>query len=336
MQVKRSKIKKIEQLENLNDQYVYDIGINEKTPYFFGNNILVHNSSYFSVYEAYRNSNDEEKQIMAEKIFEDVELALSLYDDISINTNNTFPEFMSRRFNTGLENGSIIKASRENLADYALFIKKKRYAMHLIEKDGIRLGEKGKLKIMGIEIKRSDTPKIIQNALKEGLDMLLHGKSEKEVMNYFIDFKIKFLDKEPWLMGRPGGANAVTYYSDIYERAMKGEFKKPMIPANIMGAIAWNTYIDFYDEKHIPKIGNGSKVINCKLKKNDFDFNCISYPTDQTQFPDWFKELPFDIDEMIDKIYYKKVNNIFGVLKWDFKILKANTNVYKFFEEDEF
>lgn len=323
------------------DEYVYDIGMeNPDNNWFFANDILVKNtdSSYFSLYESYMKSEDEEKKEFAKKLAQDRGLSIEIYDKISNATNETFSEFMDERFNTGIDNGSIIKAGRENIASYSLFIKKKRYAMNLFDKDGIRQdtnGKDGKLKIMGIEIKRSDTPKIVQDVLQEGLDMLLKGQDEKKVLDFFVTFKKDFLTKEPWMLGRPSGANAVDYYTEINNEVQSGQRKKTMIPNAIAGAIAWNELLDFFEEDHYPKITNGSKVIVCPLKTNDFGYDKIAYPTDQTIFPDWFKELPFDLESMADKVYYQKVENIFGILGWNFGYLKANNNFHDNFVEDD-
>lgn len=301
-------------------------------------------SSYFSVYEAYMASGDAEKKAMAKAMFEDRDLAVEIYDSISGKTNLSFPEFMNQRFNTGIENGSIIKAGRENLASYSLFIKKKRYAMNLFDKDGIRLdknGKSGKLKIMGLQIKRSDTPKMIQDCLKEGMDMLLNGRDENEVINYFTEFKDELSAKEPWVLGRPSGANAVSHYTDLHYKYQNGQItKRPAIPGAISGAIAWNEQLDIHKEQHIERIGNGSKVVTCKLKTNDFGYKNISYLTDQTHFPEWFKKMPFDTEIMLETIYYKPIITIFGVLGWDVNLIRKGTKFSDTFimddEEEEF
>lgn len=301
-------------------------------------------SSYFSVYEAYMASGDEEKKAMANAMFEDRDLAVEIYNAISEKTNSSFPEFMDKRFNTGIDNGSIIKAGRENLASYSLFIKKKRYAMNLFDKDGIRLdknGKNGKLKIMGLQIKRSDTPKMIQDCLKEGMDMLLNGVPEDKVVNYFTEFKDDLSNKEPWVLGRPSGANAVTHYTDLHYKYQNGQIdKKPAIPGAISGAIAWNEQLDIHNEMHVERIGNQSKVVTCKLRNNDFGYKNISYLTDQTKFPEWFKEMPFDTETMLETIYYRPILTIFGVLGWDVNLIRKGTKFTETFimddDEDEF
>lgn len=327
----RRKIKRITPIGKKED-YVYDLSMKDKQyPWFYANNILVHNSAYFSVYEAFRDQFEKQTSHMTR------DSAIELYDGISHKTNETFPSFMNQRFNTGLENGAIIKAGRENLAEYSLFIKKKRYAMNLYEKDGYRQdvnGKTGKLKAMGIEIKRSDTPKEIQDALKNGLDIILNGGNEDEMLHYFKVFKDEYKSKDPWKMGRPSGANAVKYYSDLYHRYIKGiDKKKPRLPGAIAGSIAWNEMCDLHEEDHLPKITDGSKVITCRLIRNDYGFDSISYLTDQTTFPDWFKELPFDTEHMLQSILYTKIEKIYGVLDWNLNYIKSSSGFDDVFDK---
>lgn len=333
MTIKKGKCK-VTHVGYYDDEYVYDIGMkNGDHNWFFGNNILLKNtdSAYFSVYEAYKALGKEYNLSRDETI--------QLYNSLCRQVNSTFPAFMNSRFSTGLERGAIMNAERENLSDYGLFIKKKRYVMNLYDKDGKRLdknGKTGKMKAMGIEIKRSDTPKIVQNVLTHGLEVLLKGKPEDEVLNVFVDFKKEILDISPWMVARPCGANAVTFYTNQYKDYMSGKLKKkPRIPAAIAGAIHFNMLLDHHKEDHMPRVGDGSKVFNCKLKRNSSGFDCISYPTDMTHFPDWFTKLPFDMNATIETVFLKKVDNIFGVLGWDFKILQANNNFFENFIEDD-
>lgn len=331
----RTTCAKIEQLEDFDDEYVYDVGMtNGNHNWFFGNNMLLKNtdSIYFSVAE-YMQSLGFEFELSKEETIE-------LYDSISKEVNATFPSFLHGRFNVGLERGAYISAARENLSDYSLFIKKKRYAMRLYDVDGRRMdvkGKKGKMKYMGIEVKRSDTPKIIQDVLVDGLESLLDGKGEREVMDIFINFKRRIIEMNPWLLGRPCGANAVQFYTNQYNEYMQGNSKKkPRIPAAISGAIYFNQLLDDYNEGKIARIGDGSKVINCKLKKNISGFDCISFPTDMVEFPDWFKALPFDLDTTVKSTFIKKVDNIFGVTGFNIDTLNASVAVFDNFVEDDF
>ncbi len=66
-----------------------------------------------------------------------------------------------------------------------MFITKKRYAVLYYDKEGKRAdveGKDGKMKAMGLDLKRSDTPVFVQDFLSDLLYMVLQGKDEKEVL----------------------------------------------------------------------------------------------------------------------------------------------------------
>ena len=79
--------------------------------------------------------------------------------------NTTFTSFMTKAFHCPSTRGSIIKAGRELVAIKGLFITKKRYAVLYYDREGERTdnaGKEGKVKAMGLDLKRSDTPEVKQ------------------------------------------------------------------------------------------------------------------------------------------------------------------------------
>ena len=132
----------------------------------------------------------------------DMDGAIALYDRISEQVSDTFPQFMLDDFNCPLNMGSVIKAGREVVGKSGMFITKKRYAIKCLDIEGYQ-PEGGKLKIMGMDIKRSDTPEFVQDFLETILDATLEGKSEKEVIQMIKDFKEVFRSLEPWKKGMP-------------------------------------------------------------------------------------------------------------------------------------
>src|SRR5690606_7293438 len=96
---------------------------------------------------------------------------VGLYDHIGDQVSDTFPDFLLEKFNVPKsKSAGVVKAGREIVASTGLFIKKKRYAAMVYDKEGIRQdvkGKPGKLKAMGLDLRRSDTPKFIQNFLKD-------------------------------------------------------------------------------------------------------------------------------------------------------------------------
>jgi hypothetical protein len=78
------------------------------------------------------------------------------------------------------------------------------------------------------------------------------------------------------------------------------------------------------------QIIDGMKIIVCKLKPNPLGFNSIAYPTDELRLPQWFKELPFDDNEMEKTLVDEKIDNLLGVLDWD---IKSNIDVKSTFDD---
>ena len=324
----------VEELDEYEDEYVYDIGMASDRPYFFANDILVHNSVYFSVDKLLKSKEKSENftQEELEEMMSSKENIVQFYDAISDQVNDTFPEFMYRTFNTTLERGSIIKAGRELVGSTGLFIKKKKYAILVYEKDGKRLDTKsqGELKVMGLDLKRSDTPKIMQEFLQSLLMNVLVNKKLEDMYRDIKDFRQKFVGRFGWEKGSPKRVNNFSKFVALVNNSNKvginskaGKSKVNM-PGHVRASINWNTLCDINDDKYSQKITDSSRVIVCKLKSNSFGFDSIAFPVDEPHLPKWFKELPFDDLAMEETIIDKKITNLVGVLKWDLSKTKIN------------
>lgn len=324
MNILKSKVHKVEQIGEFDDEYVYDIGIKGDTPYFFGNNILIHNSCYFSVYEFFKKNN-----IDFEFTPENV---IRLYDDITVLVNDSFKPYMKEAFNVTDINAEIIKCEREVVATKGLFKTKKRYGLLVIDKDGKRKdknGSIGELKVMGLEIKRSDTPRYIQDVLKDLLMIVLTDGSEVEFNKYISDFRTNTYDNiEPWRRGRPNTVNNITKYLYQMEQSSLTNPIKVYLTQNVKASINWNELCQVFNDKQSMRITDKTKIIICKLKPSHYNIDCIAYPVDQHILPDWFKELPFDKDIMEEKILEKKVLDIFKSTGFDIQIKSDINNLF--------
>lgn len=312
MDTEYTKIKSIECLGE-KDCYVYDISMKNNDPFFFGNDILLHNtdSGYFSAYPVMKNQPE----------FADFEWSkenvVELYDKIGEITNASFPEFMRSAFNCPEDKGSIIRAARELCASNGLFITKKRYAVLIYDKEGKRKdtnGKPGEIKAMGLDLKRSDTPKSVQDFLNDILVGILTDKSEKDIQEQIRLFRKEFRNWPGWLKGSPKRANKITYYEDLMNNPTG---VKKTIPGHVLASINWNRLKKIHNDYYSMPIQDGFKVIVCKLKPNPSGLTSVAYPVDELNLPEWFKKLPFDDEIMEETLITKKVENLLGVLKWD-------------------
>lgn len=260
--------------------------------------------------------------------------AIHLYDKVGDDVNKTFPEFMDKTFNTGIKRGSIIAAGREIVAVTALFIKKKKYAALVIDLEGTRKDVKGKagdLKIMGLDLKRSDTPQYMQEFLETVLLDALTDVSQGEIFDKIKDFRNDFRFKDGWDKGTPKKVNGITnvttqlgMVSDLEGVDIKninaGEKLKVKTAGHVTASINWNKMLEINSDLHTMRISDGSKVIVCKLKPNPNGMDSIAYPIDEPHLPDWFKQMPFDHPAMEKTIIDFKLKNLFGVLDWDLSL----------------
>lgn len=334
----KTKIAKIEQLDDFDDEYVYDIGIKGDDQYFFGNDILVHNSSYFSCHHLLET---EHFKATYPDFTPTKENYIELYDAAAERVNATFPPFMDKAFNTTLEKGKIIAAGREIVALKALFIKKKKYACLLYDKEGERLdinGKPGKIKAMGLDLKRADTPKMMQKFLESILMDLLTGSEKDHIFGRILKFREEFKALKPWEKGTPRKVNGITSYSEKLgsnDQAnimkLKVKEKKVTVPGHVRASIHWNKLVGTNQDHYSQRISDGAKVIVCTLKPNVFNMKSVAYPIDQMHLPDWFKELPFDDDEMENIIIDKKIKNLLEVLGWNLQESREDTTFNDFF-----
>jgi len=332
--------------------HVYDIGISKKTPWFFANRILVHNSSYFSAYHL--------------KEFSDIdwtkENSIKLYDEIARLVNESFNEFMKNEFNVREEFANI-RAAREIVASKGYFITKKRYALLCFDKEGKRLDKNGKLgeiKAMGLELKRSDTPIFVQKFLEELLYDILSDKDKNYILSKIKKFKKDFRKIPDWQKGYPKKVNKLEFYTKLYEESKDekiiheyekllkniadkkekiklkkyiDQLKSPRIPGHVMASINWNEMKKYYKDYTSSQIVDGAKVLVFFLKKNVHDIKSIALPFDIEQLPEWLKNFQVDTDEMENTIVNKKLKNLFSALEdWNIDPILDNTELSELFE----
>ena len=281
-------------------------------------------SCYFSAYKTLK------KEIDAGHIPWTKETVVQLYDQIGEEVNQTFPQFMLDQFHVPKSRGEVIKAGREIVGSKALFITKKRYAVLYYDKEGKRAdveGKPGKIKAMGLDLKRSDTPEFIQNFLSDVLEKVLTGASEQDVLDHISEFRLQFKSRPGWEKGSPKRANKITEY-----QAKEAKAGKANMPGHVRASINWNTLKRMFDDKYSMNITDGAKVIVCKLKQNPLGFTSVAYPVDELRLPQWFKDLPFDDAEMEQTIIDNKLDNLIGVLNWDVRSTEEKNTFNSLFE----
>jgi DNA polymerase elongation subunit (family B) len=280
-------------------------------------------SVYFSAWPALKQEVEQGRMTWSK------EICVQLYDSIAEQVNHSFPAFMEQAFHCPREMGEIIKGGRELVADRSLFITKKRYAVNIYDKEGKRKdveGKTGQIKAMGLDLKRSDTPKIIQDFLWSLLERVLAGAQRDEIIERIKEFKYEFKERPGWEKGSPKRVNNLTQYAKKEEREGRAN-----MPGHVRAAMNWNSMRRMNSDNYSMQIVDGMKTIVCKLKSNALGWTSIGYPTDELHLPAWFRELPFDDAEMEATVVDQKIDNLLSVLDWDLSSATDTTNTFQSF-----
>lgn len=281
-------------------------------------------SSYFSAYKTLK------KEIDKGLIPWNRDSVIDLYDTIGETVNTTFPKFMQDAFHVPKNRGEVIKSGREIVASKGLFITKKRYAVLYYDKEGKRCdidGKPGKIKAMGLDLKRADTPVVIQDFLTEVLTQVLNGVDRQEVLDYITNFRTEFKTRPGWEKGSPKRANNITEYA-----AKEKKQGKANLPGHVRASLNWNTLKRMHDDRYSMSITDGAKVIVCKIKDNPMGYTSVAYPVDELRLPQWFKDLPFDDAAMENAVIDEKLNNLIGVLEWDISSTRNDNTFGRLFD----
>ena len=281
-------------------------------------------SCYFSAYRTLK------KDIDSGALPWTRESVVELYDTIGETVNDTFVKFMQDSFHCPKTRGDVIKAGREIVASKGLFITKKRYAVLYYDKEGKRAdtdGQGGKIKAMGLDLKRSDTPVVIQDFLSEVLTQVLNGAEKEQVLEYITNFRTEFKTRPGWEKGSPKRANNITEYAAKEKKAGKTN-----MPGHVRASLNWNTLKRMMDDKYSMAVTDGAKVIVCKVKDNPMGYTSVAYPVDELRLPQWFKDLPFDDATMENTVIDEKLENLIGVLEWDISSTRSDNTFAKLFD----
>jgi len=281
-------------------------------------------SCYFSAYPTLKND------IESKKIPWSKDNVITLYDQVCEAANTTFEKFMLQAFHCPKTRSDVIAAGREIVAESGLYITKKRYAALVIDNEGFRTdvdGKAGKVKAMGLDLRRSDTPVFMQEFLSELLLMVLTNAPQEDVLERITVFRKEFSERPGWEKGSPKRANKIGHYQRLEEKQGKAN-----MPGHVRASINWNTLKRMNGDKYSQEIVDGMKVIVCKLKQNPLGYTSVAYPTDELHIPDWFKELPFDDAAMAETIIDNKLDNLIGVLDYPLEDTKQHNTFNSLFD----
>lgn len=201
-----------------------------------------------------------------------------------------------------------LEMSREVIADKAIWVKKKRYILRVLDNEGVRYDEP-ELKMMGIEAVKSSTPEICRNNFKKCFTLIMEG-DESKLHDHISETKSKFSDLPVEEVAFPRGISELDKWVGSDMSAIK------RTPIHVRGSIVFNKWrqennmINRYEG-----IRSGDRIKFLYMKVPNYHHSdVISFPMEAPEELDLKSYC--DYNKMFQKSFLKPLDPILDAVGW--------------------
>ena len=204
-----------------------------------------------------------------------------------------------------------MQMKREVLADKGIWTAKKRYILNVHNSEGVQYAEP-KIKVMGLEMIKSSTPKAIRNKLKDSIKVILEGDQSK-LHRYIDSFRSEFNSLPVEEIAFPRSVNGLKDY-----RANLTIYKKST-PIHVRGALLFNHHLKVMElDKKYQLIRDGDKIkFVYLLTPNTIQENIISFGNELPKELSLHKYI--DFDKQFQKVFLDALQIVITPLGWTIK-----------------
>lgn len=238
----------------------------------------------------------------------DADELIDISDGIVDYVNDSYPAFIKHVFNCPESRVSEISSNREIVASSIFVVSKKRYAARVIDDEGKRVD---KLKIMGLEVKRSDTPEAVQRYLLDLINMILDDASRHDIEKAISKMKEQYQNEDIKSIARPMSCKGLKIYQDKLD--VTGSTKG--FPYQVRAAMFYNSLCSSTDKKIMP--GDKIGIVYIKDRRSKY----IAFPVETNDLPQFIYDVAIDYDMMWSKAS-KKIDSYMQSIGYDFDSLK--------------
>ena len=201
-------------------------------------------------------------------------------------------------------------AKPEIAASHMLILAKKKYCARVYSSEGVAYA-KPKQKIMGMEIVKSSTPKVVQKALKDSIDIIFDS-DEKMIQSYIEKVKNDFTSYSVEEIAFPRGLSNLSEYSNSNTIYSKGT------PIHVRAALLYNHLIDKHklgNKYELLKEGNKLRFVYLKIP-NTIRENIIGWPVDSILPPEFDLHKYIDHDLQFEKVFLSAIELMINPMGW--------------------
>jgi DNA polymerase elongation subunit (family B) len=228
-----------------------------------------------------------------------------LADGIQDNLNDEINIWSKKVLNS---NDSRFFFKRETICNSGIFIKKKRYILHVLDDKG----PCDKIKPIGVELVSSSTPKSVKPLIKHVVEVLMKTKDQKETNNALKDAYEKF--KELAVEELAITKSLKNY--DKWANKCKGFEFISKTPWHVKASICHNRLLEMNNlTKKYQKLKSGDKVKLFYVQPNKYNVELMAF---SGKCPTEFEGMGIlpDVDKMFEKAVFGMVQRIYNAVDW--------------------
>ena len=254
---------------------------------------------------------------------------LVIATELQAMANKFIGDFAKSAFNLGDNTPHYFELKQEVVLDRGYFAGKRRYAQHIVNKEGVPTDE---LDVKGLDLMKSNFPPLFKKFGEHIINEIMFGKPKTDIDKQILDFRTELRTINWKQILKPTGLKKMGEYLASPPRA--GEvFSKLGLkcPINTKAAIYYNDILTFKGlDKKFPKFQIGDKMFIAYLKDNPYridvvGFNGFNDPPEVMEFIEKY----IDRDGLFDSVMKNKLESLYSDLGWGAVVL--NQNINKFF-----
>ena len=215
-----------------------------------------------------------------------------------------------------------LEFKRELLCDVGIWSVKKRYALSVWDKEGVRY-KQPEIKVTGLQSKSTTTPELVRGKLKDVWKLCLSGK-EDQLHEFVLNFEKEFDLLPPEDVAFPKGVNGIDKYGDTKDIYKKGT------PIHVRGSLLYNHWIK---QKKLIKefelIREGDKIKYVYLREpNPIGENVIAFPSVLPKALELHEYI--DYTTQFEKTFIGPIDAVAEGIKWS---ARPKSNLLFLFED---
>ena len=255
---------------------------------------------------------------------------LVIATELQAMANKFIGDFAKDSFNLGENTQHYFELKQEVVLDRGYFAGKRRYAQHIVNKEGVPVDE---LDMKGLDLMKSNFPPLFKKFGEHIINEIMFGKSKTDIDKQILDFRNEIRTIGWKHILKPTGLKKMSEY--LAGPPGAGEiFSKLALkcPINTKAAIYTNDILRFKKlDKKYPTFQIGDKIYLVYLKDNPYRIDAIALNgyNDAPELLE-FAEKYIDRDGLFDSVMKNKLESLYSDLGWGAVVL--NPNINKFFK----